>query len=374
MALLDWPLRWRDRLLASERFHAFAARTPIFRSIARRRTADLFDIASGFVKSQTLFACIELGVLDLLKAGPLSLADIAARTGLSVTSTEKLAKAAASCGLLVLRKDKVSLGILGASVHGAPGVKAMVRHNQAFYRDLADPVAVLRREASPEIRRFWPYAGAAGHAAGHSKADEERSAAYTDLMAQSQGMLANDVLDAVDLRGHHHIMDVGGGDGTFLRHVAKRHPHLAMTLVDLPEVAAIARIRFAAGGLERRVTVHGADFGCDPLPVGPDLITLVRIVHDHDDPAVMTLFRAAFTALPPGGTLLIAEPMSGVPGAEAMADAYFGFYFLAMGAGEARAPQRLSAMLAEVGFGPATFYPTHRPLMASVVLAKKPAK
>ena len=41
--------------------------------------------------------------------------------------------------------------------------------------------------------------------------------------------------------------------------------------------------------------------------------------------------RAA--ALPPGGTLLLAEPMAGTPGAEPVGDAYFGFYLLAMGSG-----------------------------------------
>ncbi len=46
--------------------------------------------------------------------------------------------------------------------------------------------------------------------------------------------------------------------------------------------------------------------------------------------------RRAHDALPPGGTLLIAEPMAGTPGAEAMGDAYFGLYLWAMGSGRPR--------------------------------------
>jgi demethylspheroidene O-methyltransferase len=69
----------------------------------------------------------------------------------------------------------------------------------------------------------------------------------------------------------------------------------------------------------------------------------VRVVHDHDDERVLALLRAVRAALPPGGTLLLAEPMAGTPGAQAMGDAYFGFYLLAMGSGRPRTPQRLGA-------------------------------
>ena len=50
----------------------------------------------------------------------------------------------------------------------------------------------------------------------------------------------------------------------------------------------------------------------------------------------MTLLRAIRRALPADGTLLIAEPISGVRGAEPIGDAYFAFYLLAMGSGRPR--------------------------------------
>jgi len=64
-------------------------------------------------------------------------------------------------------------------------------------------------------------------------------------------------------------------------------------------------------------------------------------VHDHDDATVVRLLRAVRAALPPDGTALIAEPMSGQAGAGAMADAYFGFYLLAMDADGRAPPARL---------------------------------
>ena len=65
----------------------------------------------------------------------------------------------------------------------------------------------------------------------------------------------------------------------------------------------------------------------------------------------MTLLRAVAPRLPPGGTLLIAEPMAETPGAEAMGDAYFGFYLLAMGSGRPRTAREIAAArCASAGF------------------------
>lgn len=362
---------WRDRLLCDPRFHRFAARTPIFSAIGRRRSAELFDLATGFVHTQVLFACLRLEIFDLLRDGPMSIADIANRIALAPPAAERLAAAAVSLRLLERRRDgRVGLGMLGAALNGFPGVKAMMHHNQLLYRDLVDPVALLRGGATPtELSRFWGYAA---DSSARSNLGPDAALAYSDLMAESQGFVADDVLDAYDLGRHCRLMDVGGGDGSFLRAAARRAGGLELALVDLPPVVATAAERFAAAGLAERTTLHGLDFRESPLPVGADAVSLVRVVHDHDDPVVERLFSAIFAALPPGGVLLVAEPMAGIPGAERMADAYFGFYLLAMGSGRARSPKELESMLRKAGFAQVDVIPTRRPLLTSLIIAKKP--
>ena len=79
--------------------------------------------------------------------------------------------------------------------------------------------------------------------------------------------------------------------------------------------------------------VIGGDFRAMRCPRGADIASLVRVLYDHDDERALAILRAVHRALPPGGTLLLAEPMAGTPGAPRMGDAYFGFYLLAMGGG-----------------------------------------
>ena len=276
----------RDRLIASPRFRAWAAAFPATRPIARKRTRALFDLCAGFVYSQILHACIELDLFGKLAAGPAPLAQLAAALNLPPDRAERLLDAAVALKLVCRRSaGRYGLGPLGAALVGNDAIAAMVAHHTMLYADLADPVALLRADpGDTQLARYWNYAA-------DGKGPEKH--AYTALMAASQSLVAGEILAAYDVRKHRCLMDVGGGDGSFLREAARRAPHLKLILFDLPGVAAQASARFAETGLSARTTVTGGSFLDDPLPKGADLISLVRVIHDHDDPEALAILRAA---------------------------------------------------------------------------------
>ena len=356
-----------DRLLASPRFRRWAAAFPLTRPLARRRARALFDLCAGFVYSQVLQACVSLGLFDMLAEGPQNAALLAPRLGLTPEATERLLAAAVSLRLVSRRGAGFGLGPLGAAMVGNPGLAAMVTHHAVLYADLADPVGLLRGAAETGLSRYWAYAQADQPCAlgdadiGH----------YTALMAASQPMIAEEVLAGYDFARHRCLLDVGGGDGSFIAAAAMRHPVLHFQLFDLPAVAARARARFAAMGIAGRAAAFGGSFLADPLPPGADSASLVRVLHDHDDAAVELILRAVCQALPPGGTLLLAEPMAGTAGAEAMGDAYFGFYLLAMRSGRPRTPERFVQLLAAAGFDDIRLLPTRMPLLTRLMLARR---
>ncbi len=369
-SLLDRARGLRDRLVADPGFRRWATRFPLTRPVARRRARALFDLCAGFVYSQVLAACVRLRVFDLLRDGPLAAAAVAARTGLPPEGAARLLGAAASLGLLARRRDgRYALGPLGAAMVGNDGLAAMVEHHATLYADLRDPVALLRGEGrgGTGLARYWPYAGGGASAAGLGAAEV---AGYSALMAASQPLVAEEVLGAYDLRRHRCLLDVGGGEGAFLRAAGAAAPDLRLVLFDLPAVAERARARLGAAGLGARASAVGGDFLLDPLPGGADVVSLVRVLHDHDDEGALAVLRAARRALPAGGTLLLAEPMSGTPGAEPVGEAYFGFYLLAMGRGRPRTPNEIGALLGAAGFGEARPRRTRTPLLTSVLTAR----
>jgi len=399
---LGWSGRARElrnRLLASPRFQRWATRFLPTRPIARRSARRLFDLCAGFVYSQVLLACVQLDLFSMLAEGPQPLKHLASRLGLAPEAARRLLKAAASLELVEARGgDRFGLGPLGAAFLGNPGIAAMVEHHALLYADLADPVALLRGEVeTTRLSRYWPYARNEGHARqardpaagaeGGVEADadagpsaptpaptpaleRDRVVGYSALMSASQSLVADQILDLHPLSRHHCLLDVGGGDGSFLEAAARRAPGLRLMSFDLPAVAGLARERFERAGLGGRAEAIGGDFRVDPLPEGADIVSLVRIVHDHDDETVLDLLRAVRRALPDDGVLLLAEPMAETPGAEPMGDAYFGLYLLAMGSGRPRSPKELCAMVRAAGFREVRWVPTAMPLQTGLLIAR----
>jgi demethylspheroidene O-methyltransferase len=359
---LDGLFNWRNTLLASPRFQRWAAGFPLTRRIARREARALFDLCAGFVYAQVLAACVELDLFESLAAGPLSVKALALRGGLSESSMLLLLQAAASLRLLEdAGGAKFRLGRLGAALRGNPGIVAMVRHHRLFYADLADPLALLRGEGETALGRFWPYRGGGGQAAD-----------YSALMAASQPLISREILDRYDFAAHHTMLDLGGGDGSFLCAVGARAPKLHLQLMDLPDVTAQAGPRFAQAGVAARAKIFSGSFFDDVLPKGADLVTLIRVLHDHHDESALKILKAALKTLPPGGTLLLAEPLAGTESAEPVGDAYFSLYLLAMGSGRPRRFAEIATLLSQAGFVSVRNIATRQKMLTGLVTARVP--
>lgn len=372
---LDRLRAWRDRQIASPAFRRWAATFPLTRPLARRRARELFDIVAGFSYSQVLLACVRLQLFERLAQGPATVETLAPLFQLPPDACLRLLDAAVALRLLSRREQRgaagrrllYALGPLGAPMVGNTALTSMVEHHAVLYADLADPLALLRAPlGSAAMARYWAYA----------RSDQPQALAdtqvadYSALMAASQPLVADEILNAYPLAQHACLLDLGGGEAMFASAVAQRWPHLRLVVFDLPEVAKRASARLERLGLAHRASAVGGDFTRDALPLGADIISLVRVVHDHDDDRVMTLLRAARQALPAHGVLLLAEPMAGTAGAQRMGDAYFGMYLWAMGSGRPRRVADLAAMLKAAGFTQPSLLRNATPLQTQVLIAR----
>lgn len=360
---------WLTRLIANPRFQHWASGFVLTRGIARRDGAEIFDIVQGFVQSQVLSALVELDLLHHLAEGPEAPAVLARRAGLTEDRMAILLQAGAALGLLRRRRDgRFRLARKGAAILGVPGLEAMIRHHRAFYADMADPVALLRGQGETELARFWPYVFGAA-----AEMEPEVARRYSDLMAQSQGLVAQDVLRMIPFKETRHLLDIGGGSGAFLAAVAARYPDVRLTLLDLPEVIPSAHARLSEAGLSARLTLVPGSFRTDPLPEVADTISLIRVLYDHDDATVRALLAKVHAALPVGGRLIVAEPMAGGARPERAGDVYFAFYTMAMGTGRARSAARIAEMCRAAGFTDIRIPHSPRPFVTSALSCVKNA-
>ena len=360
----DWRCRWRlfrNRLLADSKFQRWAARTPLVRRIASKKAVELHHLTAGFVYTQTLNAVVQSNLLAVLQGRIESTKSVAAMCGLTTPAAHTLLTAAQALKLT----EEVSqgywmVGELGASVLGNPGVADMVRHHAVLYRDLADPLALLKHRESTGLRDYWSYVPGGNH-------PDEGHREYSQLMSSSLALISDHILDSVSLQDYQSLIDVAGGTGHFARVLTRRHPHINASVLDLPEVVSEAKNQFPNSDIRFVAT----DMFRSPLPQDVELFSLIRVLHDHDDEPAASLLSRLCRALKPGGHLLIAEPMAGTQGAEPIGDTYFSFYLWAMGSGRPRTAEELRAMCLAAGFSAVREFKTPIPALTRVLIAEK---
>ena len=353
MALPSFFVRIRNRLLSEPKFLAFAQRFPLTRPIARARSRDLFNLLAGFSYSQVLYACVSLRVLQHVGVAGISPAQLALKIGVTETKTDVLVGAAVALDILEWSTGNVVLGSQGAALLGQPWIMRFIEHHRYFYRDLEDPVALLKGQSVPDgLRSYWPYED--------ENADKR---AYSELMAASQEAVSQQILGAYRFKNHKSLLDIGGGSGAFLRAVGQANPHLALHLFDLHGVVSLVNEKSKSPQL----ILHSGDFRHDPLPQGMDVISMVRVVHDHDDEVILALLRNIRKICSTETTLLIAEPFAGNAANAAVTDAYFNLYFTAMGQGRTRSPKDIAELAAKAGFGGPKIWSTNLPLITGLI-------
>jgi demethylspheroidene O-methyltransferase len=365
---------WRNRLIALPSFQRWATRFPLTRWLVRKQASNIFDLMAGFVYTQVLLACTQVKLFDILANGALSFGDLQKQISLKPAGLRRLLDAAVAIKLLVKRsEDRYALSMMSAPLVGNVAISDMVKHHADFYRDLSDPIALLQGDTSSvALNEYWSYITPEQGAAPENLS-AEKVADYSKLMAHTQSLVTDEIIDAYPMGKHHIVLDIGGGQGAFIKRLASRYPHLTFKLFDIPGVAELSNAHFEEIGLSNRAQAVGGNFFQDPLPKGSDLATLIRVIFDHDDVRVRQLLANVFDALNPGGTLLLAEPMAETKGFEAMGHAYFGFYLLAMGRGRPRTEAEISDLLSQAGFTGIKPLNSYMPLNAQILQCNKPS-
>ncbi|MGH3186202.1 MAG: methyltransferase [Streptosporangiaceae bacterium] len=128
-----------------------------------------------------------------------------------------------------------------------------------------------------------------------------------DRSVRSQNRLVlRGLLTSYDWASCGTVIDVGGGDGTFLAGLLRRYKHLHGVVFDLPHVAAAAPEVLRDADVADRCSVLTGSF-FEAVPRGGDVYLLKTILHDWDDEHASTLLRTVRQAMPPGGRLLVME-------------------------------------------------------------------
>jgi hypothetical protein len=256
----------------------------------------IMKTALGFMAAKHLFVANEIGVFRALAQTPATLDELVTRTGVPRRTLRIVADAMVSLGLLDRRESQYQNGATAAAflsgsgpVDLGPALRFLNRISYRYWLKLEE--AVRSGTAQAQIASL----------------SEEEQKVFSEGVAAFTTPAAAALAAAYEFGGHRHVLDLGGGTGSFLIAVLGRHAGLSGTLFELPGAVAVAR-RYLAGKPDAaRITLVEGDFLKDSLPEGADVVILANVIHVFSPERNLALLRRIRQHVPDGARLLIVD-------------------------------------------------------------------
>ncbi|MHC4170196.1 MAG: methyltransferase, partial [Planctomycetota bacterium] len=245
----------------------------------------------------------ELGIADLVKESPRTAEELAMHTNAHGPALYRVLRALTSVGIFDEDADqRFSLTPLAESLR----------------RDVPDSLRAFGIMMGAEFYQSWGnllYSVQTGEQGFQKKfgvpffqymtEHPDRHSIY-DAAMMVHGIAETDpMLDAYDFSAFETVVDIGGGNGSLMAAILKRHPAIKGIMFDLPAVADRSRTTISGLGLSDRCEIVGGDFFTS-VPVA-DAYVLRHVIHDWEDEEAIEILRNCREAMNPRGRILAVE-------------------------------------------------------------------
>jgi O-methyltransferase domain/Dimerisation domain len=322
----------------------------------------LRQLANGFMISQAICVAAKLGIADLLADGPRSCADLAAAAGAHVLGLRRLLRVLASVG--VFAEDEAGqfhltpmAESLQSAVPGSMRAYAITRGEPWIWQPWG---ALLHGVQTGQVAFEHVFdTGFFSYMADHPEA----AAVFDQAMTGRSSQENSAITAAYDFANVTRLVDVGGGEGTLLAAILEAYPTMEGVLFDVPPVAARARERMAARGLDARCACVGGDFFAGVV-AGGDAYLLSNVIHDWEDAQATAILKHCRQVMAQSAKLLILETII-PPGNEPFLAKLIDLQMLVLTGGRERTEPEYRGLLEAAGFRLTRVIPT--PSLVSVI-------
>jgi len=325
----------------------------------------LDHMITGYWISQAIYAAAKFQIADHLKDGPKTVAELAAATGTNADALYRLLRALASVGIFSEGQSRqFSLTPLAeplrSDVAGSKRALALMSGDEQFrawaeidYSISTGKVAWDKVFGKP----VFDYLG--------EHPDKART--FDAAMVGIHGRESSAVLDAYDFSAISVVADIGGGNGSQITEILKKHNRMKGVLFDLPHVIERAAERIQAAGLRDRCQLVAGSF-FETVPPGADAYLMRHIIHDWDDDKCLTILRNCHRAMSPASKLLVIESVI-PPGNDPFHGKFLDLVMLLIPGGKERTENEYRALFERAGFELTRIVPTGTEV--SIVEGKK---
>ena len=137
--------------------------------------------------------------------------------------------------------------------------------------------------------------------------DPDRARRFTEAGYNASLSLAHKLAKLFDFSRFTHWLDVAGGSGCYAIAACERNPDLKVTILDFPNVTAVARDFVAKHSLDDRIDTMNGNFFDVTFPDDCDLISFITPLQSYMPDEVTRALKKTHDALLPGGTCLVVD-------------------------------------------------------------------
>lgn len=257
----------------------------------------IMPLIAGYIPARLVFLAAELGIADLIAGGTATVEGLAQHTCVHAPSLKRILRALCAYDVFE-EKTPGQFGLRPMAVQLRSDVPGSLRNFARFYPD--QRAWKCFEEIEHTIRTGETAMSLAFGMHGFEwLAEHPKDAAiFNAAMADITHLVARAAIGAYDFSAFQMILDVGGGNGTFLAEILRSAPAASGMLFDVPAGLREAEATLRKANVADRCKVIPGDF-FQSVPAGSDLMVLKSVIHDWNDQhaaAILAQCRAAASA------------------------------------------------------------------------------
>lgn len=297
-------------------------------------TGRVLEFLTGKEVSSAVVAAADLGLADYVGETPAEVTELASKVGADPDALLRLMRALTTLGIFQSADEGryAHTELSRALRSDAPErVHDMVLLEGAEWGwTLSSRLAEVVRTGEPLFPKIYGKDLFSYFMEDQPEAGQVFDRAMTAISEAAVGPIA----DALDLTGTGTVTDIGGGQGSVIRALLRRHPGLRGVVFDIEPALAGAHAELRDGDLADRTQLVTGDCR-EGVPVAADLYLLRHVLHMWDDQSCVGILRNVVASANPGARVVVIEQLiTEGPGGQYVA--LLDLHMLAVGGGRAR--------------------------------------
>ncbi len=263
----------------------------------------ILTLAAGAWSTQIVYAAAKLGLADLLESRPKSTHDLAKETESNPDAIYRLMRTLASVGIFKEISDRV--------FELTPSAETLQENHPMSVRPLAllagDPIwrepwgnimhSIKTGEAAFENifkKNFFEYLGE----------HKDKAEIFNNWMTRVSNMNCPVIAASYPFSKFRKVVDIGGGQGSLVAHILRKHPNINGVLFDMPDV--VENAAEIDDDIASRCEIVGGDF-FEAVPKGGDLYIMQQVIHDWNNALAVKILSNCRSAMANNGKILIVD-------------------------------------------------------------------